>query len=748
MQAIRSMSSPGAWEKGWPVIVILFSLLLLGGMLCGDASAAAPDSKLVKQFFPASDGASDYEGDPPAAKVFKGSKQIGYVFRTKPIAPIPAYSGKPIDMLIGLDMGGTITGIRVLEHHEPILLVGIPESKLDEFTDQYRGKSVESRLKVGAGSRKGYVNIDAITGATVTVMVMNEVIMQASRKVAIAYGLIEATKQARLKPARVKTEYFKQADWKELTGNGAIRRMHLTRGQVDEAFQGTAAEDVNKASPDEVNDTFIDLYYGLLNAPTVGRNLLGESQYNWLMSELKPGEHAIVVMGKGIYSFKGSGYVRGGIFDRILVRQNNHEISFRDLDHYRLSDTYLPGMPRMDEMAIFVIRDTHKFNPGAPWEIELLVKRQTGPLESVFSSFSSTYEVPDAYVERPTPEIVEEAGAAEPMWVSVWKERKFQIAVLVTGLAFLTLIMMLQDWLVRFPKLMTYLRNGFLVYTLFFIGWYLLGQLSVVNVFTFTNSLFHQDFSWNTFLIDPTMFILWVFVAATLLLWGRGVYCGWLCPFGALQKLVNQIALKAKVPQFQLPQVVHDRLWGIKYIILLVLFGISLQSLGTAERYAEIEPFKTAITLRFDRELPFLLYAGGLVVISIFNCKFFCKYLCPLGAALAVPGKFRLTFWLRRRKECGNPCQICANECEIQAIHHTGEINMDECHFCMDCQMTYWNHHKCPPLIDRRKKRERAARRRRKEQSHEESPAAATPGGIPIQIEPGREQSGSQQSSQ
>jgi NosR/NirI family nitrous oxide reductase transcriptional regulator len=256
---------------------------------------------------------------------------------------------------------------------------------------------------------------------------------------------------------------------------------------------------------------------------------------------------------------------------------------------------------------------------------------------------------------------------------------------------------------------MTYLRNGFLVYTLFFIGWYLLGQLSVVNVFTFTNAITHQDFSWNTFLIDPTMFILWTFVAASLLLWGRGVYCGWLCPFGALQKLVSQAAIKLKIPQFNLPQIVHDRLWGIKYIILLVLFGVSLQSLAGAERYAEIEPFKTAITLRFDRELPFILYAAGLVIISAFNSKFYCKYLCPLGAALAVPGKLRLTSWLRRRKECGHPCQICANECEIQAIHHTGEINMDECHFCMDCQVTYWNDHKCPPLIEKRKKHEKRA---------------------------------------
>ena len=71
------------------------------------------------------------------------------------------------------------------------------------------------------------------------------------------------------------------------------------------------------------------------------------------------------------------------------------------------------------------------------------------------------------------------------------------------------------------------------------------------------------------------IFIIWTFTAATILLWGRGVFCGWLCPFGALQELINEAARKLKIPQYELPFAVHERLWAIKYIVLLVLFGIS-----------------------------------------------------------------------------------------------------------------------------------------------------------------------------
>jgi len=283
--------------------------------------------------------------------------------------------------------------------------------------------------------------------------------------------------------------------------------------------------------------------------------------------------------------------------------------------------------------------------------------------------------------------------------------------VLGVGLAVLTLILVLQDWLARKPRFLAALRRGFLLYTIFFIGWYGLAQLSIVHVLTFVQAAL-RDFRWESFLIDPMLFILWSFVAVTLLLWGRGVFCGWLCPFGALQELIQDTAQRFKLRQLEFPDVVHERLWAVKYVVLLVLFGMSLQSMGEAVKLAEIEPFKTAVTLRFDRQWPFVLYAVALIAVTAVNRKFFCKYLCPLGAALTIPGRFRIfDWWLRRRKECGRPCQTCAHDCEVRAIRPTGEINANECHYCLDCQVTYYSDKRCMPLIERRERRE--ARRSR-----------------------------------
>ncbi len=691
------------WGHGF---ILLLTLVL--GVFALQAKEYPLEQQRIDQFFPGTE-VSAPAGDYQVRTLSKNDDVLGYAFQTINVVDIPAYSGKPINLQVLLDPKGVIVDAYVLEHHEPILLVGIPVEQLHAFTAKYQGIKVDQRVVVGHSSDEKAVTIDAVTGATVTVMVVNEIVMRAAHDVAVSLGLVEDKAGAAQKPATVRGDYYEPANWNELTGNGAIRRLHLTKGDIDQAFKGTEAEGVDEASPEEAGETFIDLYATHLNPPTIGRTLLGDDHYAVLMGALKPGEHAVAVMASGEYSFKGSGYVRGGIFDRVQLRQFGNVISFRDMDFQRLDDVYAEGMPDFSEMAIFIVREHAAFDPGSAWTLELLVRRQTGPISGIFTSFELPYQMPEDYIERPQPTAEELAAIEEanrPMWVTIWYQQSFQIGVILAALLLLTVILFMQDKLTQHPNFLKKLRHGYLIFTVVFIGWYALGQLSVVNVLTFVHALV-QDFRWELFLTDPVIFILWTFTAASILLWGRGVFCGWLCPFGALQELINEAARKLRIRQYEVPFAVHERLWAIKYIVLLVLFGISLESMTMAEKAAEVEPFKTAITLKFDRQWWFVAYAVFLLAINIFTRKVYCRYVCPLGAGLAITGRFRLFDWLKRRKECGNPCQVCANECEVQAIHPDGHINHNECHYCLDCQMTYHNENKCPPLIVKNKRAKR-----------------------------------------
>jgi len=549
-----------------------------------DISAVYPQ---VRTLFPAADRFGDPEGTPPAAPVYANDKLIGYAFLTADMVRIPAYSGRPVNLLVGIDLNGRIAGARIVYHEEPILAAGISEERLARFVEQYHAKPAGSRIVIGA-AREGYATVDAISGATITVMVINATLTRAVKMVAESRGI---------QPA-------------------------------EPAFAPPAAA----------------------TSPT--------------------------------------------------------------------REAVAPPEPRA----------ASREQPARPVPAK-------PPLGTAARPASAAPAAALSAPPQPPPVFARTTADEEPMWVALWQQRKPEIALLLLGLTLLTGILLFQDYLARHPRLLRQVRLGFLLYTLFFIGWYALGQLSIINVLTFVQSVMHQ-FSWDTFLIDPMLFLLWSFVAVTLLLWGRGVYCGWLCPFGALQELTFQLARKLRLPFFEMPHVVHERLLALKFVILVVLFGLSLQSMSWAIQGAEIEPFKTAITLRFQREWGYVAFALGIVVLAAFNRKFYCKYLCPLGAALIIPGRFHSFEWLRRRKECGKPCQVCAVECEVQAIRPTGEIVINECHHCLDCQVTYYNDQKCPPLVEKRRRRERGGRARELVKGMEETIGAAQLGNIPVRVQP------------
>jgi NosR/NirI family nitrous oxide reductase transcriptional regulator len=512
-------------------------------------------------------------------------------------------------------------------------------------------------------------------------------------------------------------------DWMTLEGDGTLRRLSLDVGQVNAAF--AAMDDPradDRALTEAPETTFIEMQATLISHPAIATAILGDARADNLQSWLDEGDHAVAIFGRGLYSFKGSGYVRGGIFDRIVLIQDDISVRFRDRGHRRLGDIAAAGAPRFSETDLFRIPADSGFDPTRPFRLQLLVQRDVAAIERVFTTFELGYSLPRHYLrELPRAEAAPEASQAalaladqqeqaaqSALWRRIWRDNIPEVAILGVMLAVLTGAFFFQGFLTRSERVTYWFRMSFLTVTLVFLGRYANAQLSVVNLMALFGAL-TSDFSWQAFLLDPLTFILWFAVAAALIFWGRGAYCGWLCPFGALQELTNQVGRRLGIPQWTLPWGLHERLWPLKYMVFLGLFGVSLASIEQAEALAEVEPFKTAIVLKFVRAWPFVAYAAALLLAGLFVERFYCRYLCPLGAALAIPARLRTFDWLRRYKECGNPCQTCAHECFVQAIHPTGEINPNECLNCMHCQVLYQSETKCPVVIKKLKRRQTAS---------------------------------------
>ncbi|SFQ14964.1 NosR/NirI family protein [Tranquillimonas alkanivorans] len=693
---------------------------------CAAAVSAAAQAPLLPRFLedvPAGElveGADAYgplHPEVPVAAVLDDGDTVAWAYLTSDFVGTTGYSGKPIHVLAAVDGEAKLAGVQLVEHAEPIVLIGIPEAKMQRLTEDYAGLDLVAEAESGGDAH----DLNIISGATVTVMVIDDSIVRSGIKVARALGLggLEPEVEDTGPQVAVDPDAAPPADWIEAEGDGTIRRLTLDVGQVNQAFEELGdARATERPAPGAPEDTFIDMNVALVSVPAIGRALLGEAEYANLEDWLEEGEHAILVAGRGDYSFKGSGYVRGGIFDRIQLIQDDISVRFRDRGHRRLGEIALPGAPEFRELDLFKIPADAEFEPTDPWRLQLLVQREVGALERLFVTFDLGYRLPDAYTRAKAAPAVSasapasadagEAAAQSALWKRIWEDKTFEIGAVLAMLGILTAAFFFQGFLTRSARATTWFRMGFLTVTLVFLGWFANAQLSVVNLMTLANTV-TTGFSWQAFLLDPLTFILWFAVAAALLFWGRGAYCGWLCPFGALQELTNRIARRFRVPQWQLPWGLHERLWPIKYMIFLGLFAVTLISIEQAERLAEVEPFKTAIILNFDRAWPFVLYALVLLGIGLFVERFYCRYLCPLGAALAIPARLRMFDWLKRYRECGNPCQTCSNECMVQAIHPTGEINPNECLNCMHCQVLYQSEAKCPVVIKKLKRREKAS---------------------------------------
>jgi NosR/NirI family nitrous oxide reductase transcriptional regulator len=640
-------------------------------------------------------GATEFsarKGNPPYVEAYAndGHTRVlkGYVFLSTDIVDIQGYSGKPIVTLIGMDTKGVITGVRVLKHSEPILLVGIPESKLLTFLHQYVSRFAGARFEIGR-SDAGSTSLDAISGATVTAIAENQLISRCAVAVASQVGIVKETilPQARLLPA------VARYGWQALVDMGAVQHLAVHASDVGAADTG---------SP------YLDLYYGYLNAPAIGKSILGDYDYAQLMSRLKSGEQALFVVANGTESFKGSGFVRGGIYDRIQVRQGINAFTFKDSDYLNLYSLQASGAPSFNETGIFIVRST-KFSAAYPWKFVFLghkIDKETGAKN--FSAFNSPYWLPARFLQGGHPHVDEET----PAWQNAWRAKRLQIGLFIGWAAAVMLFFATRDRWVRKAKRadkrwVSWPKTASWLIAIGFAGWYELAQPSITQVLTFVHSLFG---GWNLglFLSDPFIFVFWIVIAVTVFVWGRGLFCGWMCPFGSMSELLYKIARATGLKKLQrkLPMRLHNTLRKLKYVVFAVLLAVSFFSMPWAEKLAEIEPFKTTFLVGvMNRSWPFVLFWAIVVGASIFIERPFCKYLCPLGASLALPGRLRF-LKLRRKPEC-TTCHACAAGCGSQAIDDAGRIDQMECMLCLDCMVLYYDEHTCPPLSKERKRREK-----------------------------------------
>lgn len=681
-------------------------LLLHSPLLAADDALPAQIRDAIQLLFPQATRIDARQGDVPVYPVYQLNELLGYAFESTDHSSLQGFAGKPFHLLVGLNVDGVLAGVRVLGHHEPVFLHGMGDKALHDFVEQYRQHPLSRPVVVGgrkpdSSDGQSITQFDGISKATVSVVILNESVLQSALAVARAY--LEGFTSAPL--ATPRPDLYEPLDWQQLLERGLVQHWRVKPEDVEQHL-GHSLEHYPGMLHDQA---FSELFFAYMDTPMSGRNLLGEQGFARLQDSLRDGEQAILVMSRGSYRHVPEDFTPASSPSRLVLVQNDQAIELHDLDFDNGTLlNQLTMVPADDLQAhIFRIKSHAAYNPAQPAALQLNVHLRRNHLVESQLVLEHPFEPDPALFEIHQPNA---ASKPAPVWLRLWQERWWQLALLGAALLLLSVVFTYQHRISQHSRAFHLLRGGFLLFTLLFIGLYAQGQLSVVNITTLLLALV-EGFDIRIFLMDPVIFVLWSFTFISLFIWGRGLFCGWLCPFGALQEFIAWLGQKLRLRQWKVSEPLHRRLQWLKYVILLGLLASALLSQTLAERLAEVEPFKTTITLFLVRSWPFVAYALLLLGLGLFIHKFYCRYVCPLGAGLAILGRLRLFSWLKRIDACGQPCQHCRNRCGIGAIHRDGRIDYDECIQCLECIVILHDDQQCVATVSARKKAEKSRRK-------------------------------------
>jgi transcriptional regulator of nitric oxide reductase/ferredoxin len=630
-----------------------------------------------------------------------GGAEAGYVFETGPLAPLPGFSGAIINMLVVLDLEGTFLDVRMIEHNEPIFVSGLGDAPFHKFLEQYRGLSIASSIVVGTpyGDSAGggaLVYLDGVTKATASVRIAHESIMGA----ALAVAREKMQGLASGPPAHPDPTVNEALTWEDLIAQGIATHKVVTNGQIDALFRDTLWEDDDPEARDYPDEPYLDLWLVDIGPQSVARAVLSPSGLAELehFLSISSNDEPILVIETARHGLVGPDFVRNTAPDLLSASQNGLPVALRDSD---LFIDLAPGVP--DGTALILRTDRRLgFDPASKWELHVSATREHGMFRPEIGTQTIVVEhtAPERFYTRPV------VPKPAPPWLEALRNRQTDLIILGVFLIGLTAALLLRQSQIAGRKMLTPLRLGLLAVVAGFVGWWGQGQLSIVTVLgTLRTAL--EGGSFTFLLYDPFSLLVWAAAILGFVLWGRGLFCGWLCPFGALQEFAHHLGRLLRLPQFRLSKRWDTALKQVKYLVLAGLLGVTFFVPDQIDKAAEVEPFKTAITTYFIREWYYVAYAALWLLSATVLFKGFCRYVCPLGAVMAIGGLIRGRDWIARRTECGSPCQLCRVKCQYQAITPKGDIQYSECFQCLDCVSIHDDSTRCVPLIIAAKRAEK-----------------------------------------
>ena len=583
---------------------------------------------------------STKQGEPPVYIGYASSAEdaeiVGYAFETTDFEPQEIGYSAPIEVLVGIDLEGELAGIEILFYRESYKSIRGDFLNSERFPNQFAGKSVSEGFRVGR-------DIDGVSRATISSWAVSRGIRNSAREVASAY-LGEAAIFANASVEDQALSLLAPLSWEGLIDDGLVKPWPVS---LEDGSQ-------------------IELTVAFMGNEKLGEMLVGSEDYSRAEREASNRVSAGTLLLIGIAGNASSPFRQ----ENLALQQNEwtYQVERRRFVYVGSAEEgksrnkmrfagaiVLP--PEVDIAQPFTLFYNTGIEVDSIDQLEQVVY-QVPPIALALAQGRQVPaeflpDIKDEYADLPVETSLQALLNSAP-----WSET----ALLVLLLCVATTAFVLKN--VR-------LRWAALLFTFVYLGFVNGTFLSVSHLTNFIKQ------GPGLFLNDLPLLILVVFTLVTTVFWGR-VFCSSLCPFGALQDILERIVPKRW--RRTLPQWLHDRALWLKYVILagLMVTAVSYSELTVFQYF---EPFGTL----FYQSQSFLLWAILFLFVlgSVFVPRFYCRYACPLGASLGVISL--AAFWKIKRVPQCEVCKVCESACPTGAIRMQ-KIDFKECVRCDVCE--------------------------------------------------------------
>lgn len=618
------------------------SLTLLGSGVVSSQVGDMPALEDLQFVMPAADSFSEKTGTPPVIRAYRTAANgeaelIGYLFQTPDLPPEEIGYSAPLEVLAGIDLQGTLTGIKVLSYRESYKSIRGDFINTERFPEQFEDKNVIEEFRVGR-------DIDGISRATISSWAVARGVRNAARTVALTY-LPDSEYAASTQTDATALRILEAQTWEQMMKSGLVSTLSIIQPDASE----------------------LHMTFAFMGHDGLGEILAGADDYSRADREAsnRVGDGSMMLVGidgNATIPFRQ---------ERLALQQDEEVYPIQrrrfvyvgSADRGKIADRMRFAGAMVLDSAIDLTRPfTILYNTGLDLGGFDNVARLDYQVPPVALSLALGTPVPSEFLpddEADVEEYNEENVIASLISNAPWP----QVFALL-----LLLAMVMTSFLRKSAKL----RWATLAYTLLYLGFIDGGFVSVSHI---TNGI---KLGPSMFMTDLPTLIIVLFTLITTLFWGR-VFCSSLCPFGALQDFISRFAPRHF--QKELPLVMHNYALYIKYGVLAFLIVMTL-SYTELSLFQYFEPFGTV----FYQSQSILLWviAIGFLLGSVFISRFYCRYVCPLGAALGVLSLVS-PFRIKRVQQC-EVCKVCEHACPTGAIRGP-VIDFKECVRCDVCEI-------------------------------------------------------------